>query len=234
MSAKFEKLIDRLDNKVSMSMTPVTSFFVGLSGTDSIVTYILLNEVNNRRLTSKKFDVFGVYYKRPRTNPSVVTRVLFPWLQERYPLFSHVEEATQIVGPMDTDDQYRWADLHAQAAIGRGWVVSTTNATEKALGTYSIMSKSASIAPIMSLYKSEVIEICREYDVPEELVARSSVPDCACGRDEFAAENIRLIDDVLRYNLSREYTAAEIRNAMDYVREKKRDNDFKNRTPYGV
>jgi NH3-dependent NAD+ synthetase len=131
-------------------------------------------------------------------------------------------------------DQFRWADLHYRAAENRYWVASTVNATEKALGTYSILNKSASIMPIASIYKSEVLDLCMEYMVPHEVVRRSQIPDCICGRDEFAAENIDLIDCVLRNKILGDFSGDDIRKAMDYIRQKKAEGGFKDRTPYTV
>lgn len=96
------------------------------------------------------------------------------------------------------------------------------------------MANSASIVPIISLYKSEVLEACKEFEVPDSIIHRSRIPDCICGRDEFAAENIDLIDCVLKNIYPADHTPEDIRRAMEYIRETKKANDFKNRTPYSV
>lgn len=227
---KFNKLKDRLVNKIKMSATPVTGFILGLSGTDSIVTFILLSEV--AKIVG--FEVHGIHYLENYDKFTTFSREVTPWLTSNFPK-SHVAE---LLVPNGTVDQFRWADLHDRAVNmfenKRLWVANTVNATESALGTYSIMSKSASIAPISSLYKSDVLEICKEYGVPEKLIASSRLPDCICGRDEFAADNIELIDEVLCNNLSKDYSAEVLRKAMNYIRDTKRENDFKNRTPYSV
>lgn len=225
---KFDKLIDRLTAKVEMSATPVKGFVVGLSGTDSIVTYILLNEVAKR----KGFDVVGVHYVEGDVALAKTTFMKYghPWLMENFP------KGVLVVGnPRGSADQYRWAGLHEYALnFGRFWLASTVNATEQQLGTFEILANSASIKPIVSLFKSEVLQVCEEYGVPKELINASRVPDCACGRDEFAAENIELIDECLRNNLSKDYPGDLLKKAMDYIRDTKRANDFKTRTPYNV
>lgn len=227
---KFDSLIKRLTNKVEMSATPVTGFVVGMSGTDSIATYILLNEVAKE----KGFDVVGVHYVTGDVSTARTTFLKHGcgWLSSlsRFP-----KGLIIAANPYSDTDQARWAGLHEYALrYNRYWVTSTVNATEQALGTFSILANSASIKPIVSLYKSEVLQVCEEYGVPQELINSSRIPDCLCGRDEFAAENIQLIDDVLRNNLTQDYSAEMVKKAMDYIRDTKRENDFKNRTPYTV
>lgn len=235
MSTKFNNVITRLTNKVKMSANPVPGFIVGLSGTDSIVTFILLNEVSK----TEGYKVLGVHYvdRVPAPN-SLFMRETFPWLKEKFPEAIIQVSQTSCENSARADngnlDQIRWGDLHYRAVEQRYWTASTVNATEKALGTFGIMANSASIAPIISLYKSEVLQICEEYGVPSVVIAASRLPDCICGREEFAAENIELIDEILRYNLSKDYSGELIKKAMDYVRDTKRANDFKTRTPYTV
>lgn len=229
---KFDGLIQRLTNKVTMSATPVPGFILGLSGTDSIATFLLLYEV----YLKTGVRIQGVHYlvdiNRPQT---LFQKEVFPWLREKYADTFLFLAGTNNVGPgREDDDTSRWADLHYRARTQGYWTVSTVNATEKALGTYGIMANAASIAPIQSLYKSEVLQVCEEYNVPQAVINASRIPDCLCGRDEFAAENIQLIDDVLRYNLTKDYTAEELKKAMDYIRDNKRDGEFKSRTPYNV
>ena len=225
MNQKFNRLTARLRSKVEMSQTPVTGFVVGVSGTDSIVTLALLHEVAK----SHSFNIIGVHYTISGT--STLAKHGREWLGSAFP---NVEMRYNYCDRTD-DDYIYWGRLHQIAASDRYWTVSTMNATEKYLGTYNVMHKSASISPISSLYKSEVIEISRDIGVPEAIIKSSMAPDCACGRDEFAAENITLIDDVIRHSPSSTmYDAASLMKAMSYIAEKKRDNDFKLRTPYTV
>lgn len=230
MSTKFQTLITRMGWKVNMSATPVEGFVVGLSGTDSIITFILLNEA--AKDLDYKFNVLGIHcVENPDVESSFQKIGMFKWLQEQYP---KSELAIAEMRNCGNHDQYRWAEMHYRAAERGYWVASTMNATEKFLGTYSIMNKSASIAPIQSLYKSEIIELCKEYNVPQRLIDLSQIPDCACGRDEFAAENIELIDNVIRNRFTDDMDIALVAKAAAYIRDAKSDNDFKNRTPYMV
>lgn len=233
---KFENLKQRLKNKILASATPVTGFILGLSGTDSIATYILLNEArkdlrgDSELPGDSPFGIWGMHYVEDINKPTPFQLDTLPWLQYEYP-----DCVTYIGTPHGgNEDQFRWAHMHHSAVDFGYWVASSVTATEKALGTYSIMAKSASIEPIGSLYKTEVLQVCEYYGVPAPAIQRSRLPDCLCGREEFAAENIELIDEVLKNNLSQDYSPALIRNAMDYIRDNKTRNGFKARTPYGV
>ncbi len=240
---KFSKLYDRLKQKIRNSATPITGFEIGLSGTDSILTFILLNELSIEMEHS--FLVEGVHYVNGLEKPNTMfARHGFDWLRGRYPK-SSIQMGSLL--PPHTHDNFIWADLHTRAVTrgkfdgatfvptdDRFWVVSSMNATEKALGTYSIMNKSASIAPITTLYKSEVLEICQAYMVPEAIITASKTPDCLCGRDEFAAENIQLIDDLIRGKLTQQYTGEQLTKGIEYIAMKKADGGFKERTPYTI
>lgn len=237
---KYQKLRDRLRQKVSMSATPIDGFIVGLSGTDSILTYILLSELANDAELVKQnrgFKVLGVHYMDNIEVPDSFQKIALPYLITSYGSPIECVELSQNV------DQLRWADLHMRAINQpsrnklnptRFWVAGTVNATEKALGTYSIMSKSASIEPIVSLWKSDVLNICEQFNVPQQVLDNSRIPDCACGREEFASENIELIDALLRDNIPSGYTLEQVKKATDYIRNTKKEFGFKARTPYNV
>lgn len=249
MSVKFDTLIDRLSQKVRLSANPVPGFILGLSGTDSLLAFILFNEVakNHPYLANR---IYGIHYvNENRKKPSWFEESIIPWLKETYP-DSRIEVHTPLGGNYD---QQRWADLHLRAlneivVNGFGekkvkslepgmnfWVSGCTNATEKALGKYSMLSSSVSIQPIQTFYKSEVLDLCKEYNVPEIALEMSQIPDCFCGREEIAAHNVRLIDDIITYRLDpSKYDPALLAEVYSYVQETKRANDFKNRTPFNV
>lgn len=224
---KYKKLVDRLTAKVKNSATPIKGFVVGLSGTDSVITYMLLQDV----MCNIPFTVTGVHYVDDYSKPSSFQKNgSLDFVKSLNPESNIIVQQL----PNGNHDQFRWADMHYNAANQCLWVVSTMNATEKALGNYSIMNKSASIAPIQSLYKSEIITLCRAHGVPEALIELSELPDCLCGRDEFAAQNIQLIDAVIRNDFGSITDLEKLKQASQYVKNMKRDNDFKNRTPYNV
>ncbi|MCK9532895.1 MAG: hypothetical protein M0R77_20665 [Gammaproteobacteria bacterium] len=248
MNDKFEKLIDRLSQKIRLSANPVPGFIVGLSGTDSIVTFILLYEALKRY--NREDRLYGIHYVNEyRKKPSWFEKDIIPWLAETYPN-TRLEVHTPLGGNFD---QQRWADLHLRAlneivVNGFGekklklfdpgqnyWVSGCMNATEKALGNYSILSNSVSIQPIQTIYKGEILDICVEHNVPEIAIEMSQIPDCFCGREEIAAHNVRLIDEIITYKLDpSKYDPELLAEVYAYVQETKRANDFKNRTPFNV
>ena len=249
MPSKFDNIVARLTNKIGMSQTPVPGFILGLSGTDSILTFILLYEaMKNHGLEHR---LWGIHYvSGMRKNPSWFETDIIPWLKEKYP---NAKVSVEI--PLGgNQDQQRWADLHLRALntisydgyggsrairsreLGENyWVAGCTNATEKALGTYSIMAKSVSMDPIASIYKSEVIDLCRGFGVPEVAIEMSQTPDCLCGRAEIAAHNIKLVDEIIAFKVdTRKYDPEILAEVFAYVLETKQANNFKNRTPFNV
>ena len=146
-------------------------------------------------------------------------------------------------------DQMRWADLHLRslnhisdngAILSRDpgdnfWVVGTINATEKMLGRYSILANGVSLQVIQSIYKSEIMKICEQFGVPTEAMERARQPDCFCGREEIAAQNIDMIDEILRFRFDpSQYNPETVAEVFAYIAETKRMNDFKSRTPFIV
>lgn len=249
MSTKFDKLIDRLSQKIRLSANAVPGFIIGLSGTDSLATFILLYHAMKQH--DLQHRLYGIHYvSGMRKKPSWFESGIIPWLKETFPETQVAVEIPQ----GGNQDQQRWADLHLRALNtitydGNGgarairsrdpgenyWVSGCMNATEKALGNYSILSNSVSIQPIQTVYKSEILDICKDYGVPDIAIEMSQIPDCLCGRDELAAANVRLIDDIITFKLNpSEHDPALLAEVYAWVQETKRQNDFKNRTPFNV
>lgn len=254
MNNKFEKLIERLSQKIRLSATPVPGFILGLSGTDSLVTFILLYEAAKQHGLSHR--VYGIHYVNEvperltgRKKQTWFEEHIIPWLRQHFPE-ARVEVQTPLGGNYDWQ---RWADLHLRAlnkievngygekkvvSLDTGenyWVVGCMNATEKALGKYSLISNSVSIQPIQTLYKSDILDVCAEYNIPEIAVEMSQVPDCFCGRGEIAAHNVHLIDEIISFKLDvTKYPTELLDEVYKYVQETRTSNDFKNRTPFGI
>lgn len=66
--------------------------------------------------------------------------------------------------------------------------------------------------------------------IPNIALEKSQIPDCLCGRDELAAKNIEVIDDILTHKV--DPTTPSLSTLLSYVRDTKRDNAFKDRIPY--
>lgn len=246
--AKYESLIDRLVAKMKLSQVPVPGFIMGLSGTDSIIAFLIVYEAACRMDIGLQDYVVGVHYVNDIDKPSWFEREVFPWLKERCvgaELFTAVPRG-------GNRDPQRWADLHLRSTHivsssddtavpwdenNNYWTCGTMNATEKALGKYSLLSTAVSLQPIQSLWKSEIMSLCAHLDVPQEAIRRSRIPDCLCGRDEFAAENIELIDTILtmgRFGALSDWEPEHVDKAIEYVRSEKQRNGFRERVPYLV
>src|SRR5205085_1938299 len=75
----------------------------------------------------------------------------------------------------------------------------TRNRTGDVFGTFSLASRVATYYPIVSLWKSEVLDLCGLIGVPEEIIASSHQADPLCGRTELMAEiGVERIDRFLK------------------------------------
>lgn len=245
---RFDQLAGRLVAKMRLSQTPVPGFMVGLSGTDSILVFLLLHEAATRMGMAHR--LVGIHYvNEHRRKPTWFEEHIVPWLRER------CHGSTVLVeSPLGGNhDQQRWADLHLRAlntverdedgrtvtrALPHGhnyWVAGCVNATEHELGKFSQMSREVSLMPIRNVWKSNVMRMCKALEVPAIAMEYARLPDCLCGRDEIAASNIELIDAILKYDIRvRDHDPELLDQMLAYVRDLKRDNGFKQRTPYLV
>lgn len=241
--SRYTDRVIRLAAKIRMSQTPVPGFIVGLSGTDSVVAFIMAYDAMEE--FGRGDRVLGVHYvNEGRRKPSWFENGVVPWLARRCPKATIISR-TPLGG---NQDQQRWADLHLRALNDIDgdiirvldhdqtyWVVGTINATEKALGRYSVLATAVSVQPLITLYKSAIIEICHELEVPELAIRYSRLPDCLCGRDELAAQHIELIDAILTFRVDPSaHDPALLTKLYVYVRESQNDYGFKQRIPYNI
>jgi NH3-dependent NAD+ synthetase len=150
-----------------------------------------------------------------------------------------------------TCDYQRWASLFRSSLSGASrtemldggnhyWVVGTRNATEEALGTYSNISGAVSLQPLVNLWKSDVLAICRALGVPQLAIDKSRQVDCDCGRYDLAADHIEEVDAILMARagqLSPAYLAAHIAPELlarlqAFVDEQLGYGGFKKQIPY--
>lgn len=250
ITARLDAVINRLVDKIGMSQTPVPGFMIGLSGTDSIVAFAVLSSALERAQGKfgTPYRLVGIHYADPAKKPGAFQRLALPWLEERHP-----EADIMVVEPLGgNQDQQRWADLQLRSVNAvilsddgphitalpeeeRYWVAGTINATEHALGKHSVLANAVSMQPIRSLWKSDVMRACEEMGVPGEILENARLPDCMCGRDEIAAQQIELIDDILRYRFDpREHDPDLMITLMGWISDRKREGGFRQRIPYVV
>lgn len=248
---KIQLLTERLAEKILKSATPVPGFILGVSGTDSLAALDIL--VQAVCLSGQKIPIHAVHYvtsTRAVARSDSFRNAGVPWIMERY---WHAVKTTVAKPWGCNQDPQRWADLHLRALNSFGaededghsvrtlpegknfWVSGTMNATEWELGTYSMLSTAVSLQPIRSLWKTEVLQLCADIGVPQCVMEAARIPDCWCGRDEIAAENIELVDKILQHRVDpREVSAELLAAVMQWVGETKRANAFKRRVPFVV
>lgn len=248
---RYETQVERLVFKLRNSATPVPGFIMGLSGTDSLVAFCMLYEAMG--ILDKRHRVRGIHYVTLGNNegrkPDFFEREALPWLRSKYP-WANIEIQVPVGG---NQDPQRWADLQLRAlheiALDKNgrvrcrvldpeerfWVSGTTNFTEYELGKYSIFSQAVSIQPLATMRKTQVLVALEELGAPREVIDSAYLPDCFCGREELAATNLEVIDDILDFQAN--VTMADpviLPQLFDYIRTTKRENGWKSRAPYKV
>lgn len=242
-AATFEAIVQWIHDKSIQEKAP--GLIMGLSGTDSILTYLACAKAFER--LGKPGRVLGLHFTGGADSKlDWVVEQVYPWLKNQMPQAA-LEIDTDAGG---SDDQIRWGRLFSRAvkdtaakdslASNYYFTVGTRNATEEHLGTYSQLSTAVSMMPIIDLYKSEVLEICEWLGVPKIAMQKSCEVDCACGRFQVAADYLREVDLWVMQRkgmLSRSYieqnVPPDVRNTvLEYVIEEESRNKFRKRTPY--
>lgn len=99
-------------------------------------------------------------------------------------------------------EETRWAKFLALNLERRAWLVGSRNRTEDLLGTYSLASRLATYLPLVNVWKSRVMELCRIAGVPDEIIASSYRADPECGRPaDLAAIPYGKIETFLKFTL---------------------------------
>jgi NH3-dependent NAD+ synthetase len=90
---------------------------------------------------------------------------------------------------------HRWATMLDLGLTQSRWLVGSRNRTEDVFGTYSLASRLATLLPLAGVWKSEVMRLCQQAGVPEEITASSRRADPECGRSaEMSEVPLELID----------------------------------------
>lgn len=240
IAQKYDRVLDQLDRKINKSQVKVPGFIMSLSGTDSILAFMLVYDA--LVCSERENALYGIHYTNG--HESWFERECIPWLKKECP-YARIEVQTPLGG---NQDQLRWADLHLRAlnkidgdkvtALDPEysyWTAGTINATEWELGKYSTLANSVSIQPIRSFWKTEIMYLCERIGVPKIALENARLPDCFCGRDELAAENIELIDQILTHDAAALKADPALLDLMiRYVHDLKSANAFKKRIPYLV
>ena len=253
----FENIVSWIGETALKERAP--GLIVGLSGTDSILTFLACAKAFERMGKTEK--VLGLNFEHISKNEFAgkeqpfqcaksefnwVANDIFPWLKKQAP-----GVALEIDSSIPhSDDNKRWGHLFSRAVSSNDprhglssahyFPVGTRNATEQVLGTYSQLSKSVSMLPIVGLFKSEVLELCNYLGVPQIAIDKSREIDCDCGRFDTQANHVRELDLFIMHKqglLSRDYINAniprEVLNAVvAFYVEETATNSYRPRTPY--
>lgn len=228
---------------------------VGLSGTDSLVTFMAAYRAFDE--VGKGHRIRGVHFAPSEDflddHPEASEHLWFseeviPWVK------AHAPKAEIIV---DNSIDWRYEGLRsgslADMAMVAGrekrvllapeeqyWVSGTRNRTEEKLFRYSNISMMVSLQPLIRLWKSEILQISDYLGVPKLAVEKSCQPDCICGRDQVAASHIRELDLLLMVDageLNLAYVDENIpvqlkRRLVYYVEQQVAEGRFKKNIPY--
>lgn len=219
---------------------------LGLSGTDSILSSILLAELDLNipiKLIHFNTDIKNIdtkiLMKRLQLNPDYlwIQRIIIPWLQTNYPSLEVIVNSDR--HPLS--EAGRYAELidialknshHFDTEQEKTfWICGTRNRTEDILGLYSNISNCVSLQPIISLYKTDVLKYCKDFQVPDIALKYSRMADCDCGRFDLASQNIESIDLMLQDIIPDIDYDLKVK-LQNFINENLTENIFKKNIPY--
>jgi NH3-dependent NAD+ synthetase len=240
----FEALVDWIYQDVIIRRN-APGLVVGVKGTDSILVFLAAARAFER--AGRPERAAAIHFGDPNS-PDWFQNEVLPWLREEVPHSTILVDNS--IDPRR--DGLRWGALldwsvledvqtgHLRKPEDRFWVLGTRNATEDALGTFSNASTAVSLQPIIHLWKSEVLTLCRALNVPKIALQKSCEEDCICGRDQIAALNIPEIDALLmarQGKLDTRYVEATIPHDLHielevFIERKIQSSAFKKEIPY--
>ena len=129
----------------------------------------------------------------------------------------------------------RWAMMLSLSLEVRGWLIGTRNRSEDVLGTYSLASRTATLLPIVGLWKSEVMALAQSVNIPTEILISSQRADPSCGRPQAMADiTFEVVDRFLQVRQG-ERAAAELEQipaaTIQYLDSVYQRNQFKRNFP---
>ncbi len=204
----FDALVQWFQDKLQQG---APGFLVGLSGTDSLVTFLAAAQACEK--AGKPSRALGVHfapsedflYDHPEAEPHLWFHdTIIPWLRKK--------TNAEIIVDTSIDwrcDGQRWGYLMDLSVVtydrkrmmrlpeDQYWVVGTRNRTEDVLFNYSNASMAVSLQPIIHLWKNEILKISEYLRVPQLAIDKSCETDCICGRLSLPARHIPEVDALL-------------------------------------
>lgn len=217
----FDALVNWFYDLIVWKQAP--GFLVGLSGTDSIVSFLAANKALERAASESSGELaermMGIHFAPSEDflydHPEAESHLWFhdkimPWLQEQAPKAWILSDTS-----VDwRDDGSRWGSLMDRSVVAKRpsgrrvmrepenqyWVVGTRNKSEDTLLYYSNASMAVSVQPTLHLWKSEILQLAEYLGVPKIAIDKSCETDCICGRMALASNHIQEVDWILQGN----------------------------------
>lgn len=247
----FQRVVSWIRNRAVKDKMP--GIIVGVSGTDSLVVFLAAYAAYKE--LGKPEAVMAVNFTHPGAATKIAcagdddkdwfARHIMPWLQQVAPDARYVVDDSI---PF-SDDNKRWGNIFSRAIsdteLNHGMlgkyrlVAGTRNRTEAVLGTYTLLSRSPSLQPIEHLYKTQVLDICAQLNVPDIAIRKSREVDCDCGRFEVQANHMDALDHYImaqQGDLDPAYLDTMDADVLAAVRnfyiEERENNAFREKVPY--
>lgn len=227
-------------------------FLVGLSGTDSLVTFLAAARACEK--AGKLNRMLGVHFAPSEDfiydHPEAEQHLWFfdtviPWLRKEVP-------GVEIIVDTSIDwrcDGQRWGYLMDLSVVTytrkrmmrlpeeQYWVVGTRNRTEDFLMNYSNASMAVSLQPIIHLWKSEILKLSEYLRVPQVAITKSCETDCICGRQALAANHLQEVDMLLMAASGELFLTDQIPSVLrqqltKYIDAQMAKAQFKKKLPY--
>lgn len=135
----------------------------------------------------------------------------------------------------DNPEINRWASFLVISLRENKVLVGTRNRTEDVLGSYSLASRLATCLPLINLWKTDVLYLCRHIGIPKEIIDSSGQADPFCGRpEELASIPIEIVDTFLKVKEG-EFPESEIEklhpDQTDFLETRIKKYAFKRKLP---
>lgn len=162
-----EKAFTALADWTAQTVKDAPGLVIGLSGTDSALAYLLCSKA--LEIAGKDKDsLVGIHYGEEYD------------FKDYFGQYGAVEVVKLPEDGFLETDIYRWAAIQTYAMEHRSWIVGTRNKTEHLLGDYSNASLVAVMQPLSRLWKSEVLALCEQLQMPREMITASCLGDPKC------------------------------------------------------
>lgn len=126
----------------------------------------------------------------------------------------------------------RWALFHDLSLCENRWLVGTRNRSEDVFGTFSLASRIATFLPIVGVWKSDVMQLCKHVGIPDEITESSRRADPDCGRPaELAEIPLERIDIFLKAKLKMRSMRGLTRAEIAYLEHVFEANNFRHGLP---